>query len=162
MIRRSQLRLIYHGSLFMVFSMTAGIPGLYIAVNHGMDEPIRQVLRQSHAIFMATGIWMIATAAALPLLEHTERSISIIVWSLVISGYTFIAALAVLFVGFLLNPLAAQKLIQKDQLMALPYHLGWINIGLIGFSGLTSFIPGTFILWGAYKAARHSPLDAIY
>jgi hypothetical protein len=160
MTRPSQLRLIFHGSLFMLFTMTLGVPELYIAFNWHMDEPVRQALRQSHAIFMTTGIWMIATAAVLPLLEHTDRSFSIIVWSLVLSGYTFIAALAVLFVGFAFKPPVPGQT-QWEQLVALPYHLGYLNGGLVGLSGITSLIPGLFIFWGAYKAARHSPLDAI-
>jgi len=161
MTRSSQLRLIIHGSFFMLFTMTVGLPELYIAFHFQMDLPIRQILRQSHAIFMATGIWMIATAAVLPLLEHTYRSFSIIVWSLILSGYTFIAALAVLFVGFWLNPAAARLPIQICQLKALPYYLGYLNAALVGLSGITGLIAGLFIFWGAYKAARHSPLDAI-
>lgn len=161
MSRRSQLRLIFHGALFMVISMTVEMPGLLIAFHHALNDPVRQYLRQAHVIVVATGIWMIATGAALPLLELTEKWIATLVWSLVVSGYTFLISLAVLFIGFRYDPPDPAKN-QWDQTMAIPFPLGWINIGLIGLSGLTSLIPGVLIVWGAWKAMRHSPVDQIH
>jgi hypothetical protein len=161
MIRRSQLRLILHGALFMVISMTAGTPAFFIATHYAMNEPVRQFFRQSHSIFMVTGIWMIATGAALPLLELTERGIATLVWSLLVSGYTFLVALAVFFAALRIYPPNAKNT-QWETLKATPYHLGWIYIGLVVVSGATSFLPGVLIVWGAWKAAKHSPLDAIH
>jgi len=161
MTRRSGLLLFFHGALFLVISMSAGTPAFFIATHQLLNDPIRQYFRQSHAIFIATGIWMIATGAALPLLQLTERGISTLAWSLVISGYTFLVALAVLFVGFQLYPPSANQK-QWDSLMATPYHLGWLYVGLVVLSGITSFFPALLIVWGTYKATRYSMLDMIH
>src|ERR1700688_1639335 len=101
MPRRSQLRLIFHGAIFMLVTMIVGFFEFFLlSLPHAFDEPVRQSLRQWHAILMTTGIWMIATGAGLPLLELTSRGISWLVWMLVISGYTFILSLIVLGLGF--------------------------------------------------------------
>jgi hypothetical protein len=160
MTRRSQLRLIYHGALFMVVSMLVQLPGLYVAFSKSLNDPLRQTMRSGHAILMATGIFMIASSMILPLLQLTSRGISWLVWSFVVSGYTFIAALAIAIPGFILNP-PDPSWNQLDQAMSLPFPLGWLNLGLIGLSGGSSAIPGFLILFGAYKAMRYSVVDSI-
>jgi hypothetical protein len=50
---------------------------------------------------------------------------------------------------------------QWEQAMTLPFHLGWLNVGLIALSGGASAIPGFVILFGAYKAMRYSVVDSI-
>ena len=161
MTRRSQLRLIYHGAIFMVVSMLLETPGLLVAFHRLSDDPLRQTLRQSHAILMATGIFMIATTAALPLLELTARGISWLVWSFVVSGYTFIAALLIILPWFVHHP-PDKGLNQWEQAMTLPLHLGWLNVGLIGLSGAASAVPGFLILLGAYKSLQHLPFDDLH
>jgi len=160
MIRRSQLRLVFHGAIFMVITMLVGGPELKLAFKFHFDEPVRQALRQWHAILMATGIWMIAIGAALPLLELTSRGISWIVWTLVFSGYSFTFSLGVLFAGFLRYPAASSLTIQWCQIKALHYF-GFINFGLIVSNGVTSLIPALLIVWGAYRSMRHLPIDQI-
>ena len=156
MIRRSQIRLIFHGGMFILISTTlAAYPGLPRAFFHFMNDPVRQYLRQAHAILLVTGVFMLATSMALPLLELTSRGISWLVWSFVISGYTFAAALVVLFAGFTHHP-PDPNLTQWCQTMAIPFPLNWINIALVGVSGATSFLPGVLIVLGAYKASQHS------
>jgi len=76
MQRRSQLRLILHGAIFMVVTMTVGVAQFWVALHYPFGEPVRQALRSWHSILMTTGIWMIATGAGLPLLELTSRGIS--------------------------------------------------------------------------------------
>jgi hypothetical protein len=139
--------------------MVAAYPGLPRAFLHFLNDPIRQYVRQAHAILMATGMFMIATSAALPLLELTDRGISWIVWSFVVSGYTFAGAFVALFAGFRLqhHPPDA-NLTQWCQTMAIPFPLNWLNIVLVGVSGATSFFPGLLIMIGAYKASQNSVL----
>ena len=160
MTRRSQLRLLYHGALFMVVSMLIQSPGLIVAFTRLSNDPVRQVMRSGHAILMATGIFMVASSSILPLLQLTSRGISCLVWSFVVSGYTFIGAISIAIPGFLLNP-PAVDMNQWEQAMTLPFHLGWLNVGLIGLSGAASAIPGFVILFGAYKAMRYSVVDSI-
>jgi hypothetical protein len=162
MPRRSQLRLIFHGAIFMLVTMIVGFFEFFLlSLPHAFDEPVRQSLRQWHAILMTTGIWMIATGAGLPLLELTSRGISWLVWMLVISGYTFILSLIVLGLGFWTHPDAVKEAIQTKQIDALGWY-GWINVGLIIFNGVTSIIPAGIIVRGAVMGMRHTPIDDIH
>jgi hypothetical protein len=161
MTRRSQIRLLFHAAVFILLStMVQVYPGLPTAFHQALSDPARQYLRQAHAILIATGIYMIATSTALPLLELTERGISWLVWSFVISGYTFLGAFAALFAGFRYHPPDATKS-QWEQTMAIPFPLNWTNIVLVGVSGASSFLPAALIVLGAYRAARHSALENV-
>ncbi|MGO9607834.1 MAG: hypothetical protein ACLQAT_31280 [Candidatus Binataceae bacterium] len=132
MIRRSQIRMIFHGAVFILIStIVAAYPGLPRAFHHFWNDPIRQNLRQVHAIVMATGIFTIATSMALPLLALTARGISWLVWSFVVTGYAFLAAFATLMAGFLLTHPPDQTKTQWEQTMAIPFPLNWINIVLL-------------------------------
>jgi hypothetical protein len=161
MTRRDQLRLYFHGSLFIVTSMTLGTPGLIITLTRVFLDDYRQFVRQSHVILMLTGIWMLASGAMLPLLDLTQRAISIIVWSLISSGYTFLVAITLL--GIILievgqpsNP-PLWELIGKA-----PFYLGYIYIGVLSISGALSFIPGAIMVAGARKALRQHTQDAVH
>ncbi len=160
MTRRRQLSLVLHGAFFMLVAMSAGTPGFYIAIHQELQNHIRVYFRQTHSILIATGIWMIATGGVLPLLKLTDRGISVLAYSLIVSGYTFLVALGVLGIAFILNPPTQANL--WDQLMNAHYYLGYVYIVLISVSGLASIIPGVAIVYGAYKAKRLSPLDAIH
>lgn len=160
MPHRSQMRLILHGAIFLVIAMAVGGPGLWLALNCGFDQPVRQSLRQFHAILISTGIWMIATGAGLQLLELTSRGISWTVWTLVVSGYAFTLSLAVLLIGLWFYPAAASIPTQIEQIKAL-HWFGWINLVLILFSGLITMIPALLIIRGAFMAMRHSAIDHI-
>lgn len=159
MTRRSQLRLLYHGALFMVVSMSVQFPGLFVAFTKLSDDPVRQVMRSGHAILMATGIFMVASSSILPMLQLTSRGISWLVWSFVVSGYTFILAILIAIPAFLLHPPGVGN--QLDQAMTIPLHLGWVNLALIGVSGASSAVPGFLILFGAWKAMKYSVVDNI-
>lgn len=162
MTRRSQVRLIFHGAVSIVIStIVEAFPGLLIAFHNVMSDPVRQYWRQSHSILMVTGIFMIATSAALPFLELTSRGISWIVWSFVVTVYSFIGASATIFVGLYRHP-PDPTCTQWQQTMAIGFPLNWINIILVGITGAASLIPGFLILRGAYMAMRYSPLDELH
>jgi hypothetical protein len=162
MPRRSQLRLILHGAIFMLVTMTVGFFEFrLVSLRFGSDDSVRQALRQWHAILMTTGIWMIATGAGLPLLELTSRGITWLVWMLVFSGYTFMLSLVVLLLGFWAHPEALKETIQTKQIHALGWY-GWINVGLIIINGVTSMIPAGIIVRGAVMGMRHTPIDDIH
>jgi hypothetical protein len=161
MIRRSQIRLIFHGGVFILIStMLAAYPGLSKAFHSLLNDSVRQYLRQAHLILMVTGIYMLAASMALPLLELTSRGVSWLVWSFVISGYTFFAAFLTLFAGFRCHPPVA-GLTQWEQTMGIGFPLNWINIAFVGVSGATSFLPGALIVLGAYRASQHSVLNDV-
>jgi ABC-type antimicrobial peptide transport system permease subunit len=67
----------------------------------------------------------------------------------------------VLGIASILNPPTKQAPLW-DQLTNAPYYLGYVYIVLVSVSGLLSFIAIVAIVYGAYKAKRLSPLDAIH
>ncbi|MGO9450124.1 MAG: hypothetical protein ACLQDV_03600 [Candidatus Binataceae bacterium] len=160
MTRRGRSLLIFNGALLMLLAMSAGIPGFPLAIHKEWLNPVRQYFRQAHSILMVTGIWLLVTGLVLPSLELTDRWILTVTWSLILSGYSFLAALVVLAIGFMLNP--PIYLIQWDQLVTTPYHLGGVYTALVSVSGLTSFIGGLCIVMGSYKMIRRSTLDMIH
>lgn len=163
MVRRSQLRLVFHGSIFMLVTMLVGGPELIRAFNQVFLEIVRQSVRQWHVILITTGIWMIALGATLPLLELTSRGISWIVWSLIITGYSFIYSLGVLIyaVSHHIPQLSQHPPASQWEMVHELGWLGWLNLGLICINGLTSLIPALLVAWGAYRALPHSPIDDI-
>src|ERR1700676_4856136 len=162
MTRRSQLRLIFHGAVFIVIStIVEAFPGLLITFHNVMSDPVRQYWRQGDSIMMVTGIYMIATSMALPLLQLTSRGISWIVWSFVVTVYSFIGASATIFLGLYLHPPDPPQT-QWQQTMAIGFPLNWAKIVLVGITGAASLIPGALILRGAYMAMRYSPLEEIH
>lgn len=163
MPHRSQLRLILYGAIVMAISLVVETPGLWYAFHHGTDDLVRFYLRQAHSVLMLTGTWMIATGVALPLLELTARGISWLVWSLVISVYTFLLAISVFIAGlwyYNLDPKEYPD--QVHQLGAMPHYLQWMNLSLLFLSGVTSLVAGFLIVRGAFMAMRHSAMDYIH
>jgi hypothetical protein len=163
MTRRNQLRLIFHGALILVISMTVEAPGLLYAFHHNTDDLVRFYLRQAHSVLMGTGIWIIATGMALSLLELTARGISWLVWSLVISAYAFLVAVSEFIAGLWYYNLDSKHFPdQISQLRAMSPYLQWTNISFLALSGVTSLLAGSLIVWGAFMAMRHSPIDDIH
>jgi hypothetical protein len=162
MTRRGQLRLYFHGVIFLIVAMLIGGPGLIVAMNNGWLDQVRQFLRQSHLILMLTGIWMIASAAALPLLDLTSRALSILVWSLVVSGYTFLVSEAVFGLVFaLLSGSPVPYATQWSQLTAASYHLRFFYMLSLSANGAASLIAALMFVRGARNALKQSLVDAI-
>jgi hypothetical protein len=162
MTPRSQLRLYFHGSLFIALAMgLATLPLYTITLRREFLDTYRQFVRQSHLILVLTGIWMLASGAMLPLLDLTQRSISITVWSLVSSGYTFLLAIALLAV-VLFEVQQSSNPPLMDIIGQAPYYLGYIYLTVLTISGILSFVPGVIIVSGAHKALRQHIQDAIH
>ena len=162
MIRRGQLYLFFHGSLFIVIAMTASILPLYIfTIQKEFLDVWRQFVRSSHVILVVTGVWMVASAGVLPLLNLTQRWVSVIVWTLIASGYTFIVAIALLAVILIISPLR-DSTDQWSMLKAAPYYLGYIYIAILTISGSTSLLPGILMVGGTYKALKQYGQGAVH
>jgi len=161
MTPRSQLRLYFHGSLFIALAMAFGTPGLWLTFNYTFLDGYRQFVRQSHVILVMTGIWMTAAGAILPMMSLSPRAISTIVWTLVSSGYLFIVAIILL--GILLKVLGPQPatLSQWQILSNAPYYLQYVYLTLLSVSGLTSFIPGVLLVAGARNGLRQYVQDSV-
>jgi hypothetical protein len=162
MTRRGQLRLYFHGVIFLIVAMLIGGPGLIVAMNNGWLDQVRQFLRQSHLILMLTGIWMIASAAALPLLDLTSRALSILVWSLIVSGYTFLVSVVLFGLVFgLLSGSPAPYPTQWSQLTAAPYHLRFFYMLFLSANGVASLVAALVFVRGARSALKQALVDAV-
>jgi hypothetical protein len=142
--------------------MTAAVLPLYlITLQQAFLEVYRQFVRSSHVILVLTGVWMVASAGLLPLLNLTQRWVSVIVWTLIASGYTFIVAIAFLAVILIMSPLR-DSTNQWLMLQAAPYYLGYVYIVILTISGLTSLLPGILMVGGTYKALKQYPQGAVH
>jgi hypothetical protein len=150
MTRRGQTYLVLHGAIFLFAAMVIGIPEFRIALSKAWDDIYRQFWRQSHAVLVITGVWLIAGGAVLPLLDLSARGVNVVVWSLIISGYTFLASIA----------------IQGSRLhFGLPPYQGpWFYpyAAVLAFSSLLALIADVMIIWGAFKALRQSKLRTVH
>jgi hypothetical protein len=157
---RAQLLLYFNGAVFILIAMGVGLPGFWLATKFQWTDMFRQEIRQSHTILVATGLWLIATGAALPLFDSNKRMIATLVWSLIISGYTFLPAIAVHTIIFLVvNPHPAGSVTQSTILDNAPWHLGYVYKAWIGISAFTSVVAGVVMVIAAFKALRRITIE---
>ena len=84
--------LLFHGSVVLLAGLLSGAP-MGSAINKKRGEATIQAWRVSHSGLVMGGLMMLVIAVAIPNLSLTSTLISIMVWSLVISGYGFTVAL---------------------------------------------------------------------
>jgi hypothetical protein len=152
---RAQLRLYLNGAVFILIAMLIGTyPGFRLATHNVSVDILRQEIRQSHLILVATGLWLIATGATLPTLEPGKRLISILVWALIVSGYTFLPAVAIHTAIILLDANPDPAVPQWIILSRASYHLGAIYQVSIGISALASAVGGIAMIEATRRALR--------
>ena len=144
MARRAALWLILHGAIVMLIGMFVGFPGFAISRDYPMTSDMRLFFRQSHLIPLATGIWMIAIAGVLPQLSLSDRSASALVWSLVVSAYSFVLAQMVWGIALRMGSDIAQPPAEY------PYEAA------LAVTAVGALIGVCLILYGAYSALRQS------
>jgi hypothetical protein len=151
MWRRGQMLLIFHGSILVILAMSMGIPEFQVALSKPITDPARQFLLQSHAVLVITGIWMIASGAALSLLGLRSRGVNTLVYSLIIAAYTFAISVALQTARLLLLhlPPAGGK-----------YFLPYMIILIV--SGAASLLGGIMMILGAWVALRQSMLNVVH
>jgi hypothetical protein len=86
----AQRWLILHGAIVLLVALAFGLPSVVeVSIQSG------RMWQAAHSALLLLGVWMIATAALLPLLALAEREASGLTWSLVAAGYSFTAAVIV-------------------------------------------------------------------
>lgn len=86
------LQLLFHGAVVLLVGQLSGIP-YGSAITKKKREKIVRAWRVAHSGLSMGGTTMIAFAAVLNLLDTSTISLSILVWSSVVSGYGFSIAL---------------------------------------------------------------------
>ena len=91
-MRTAALRVLFHGSIVLGVGLLCGIP-YGQAITGGWGEDAVRGWHVAHIGITVGGIWLIAVAGALPLLVLDPGRTSLLVWTLVASGYGFSFAL---------------------------------------------------------------------
>jgi cytochrome c oxidase assembly factor CtaG len=86
----AQHRLVLHGAIILLVGFLSG----YVAV---FEEVSRSghAWQAGHAALLLTGVWLMATAAVLPLLELPRREAKALLVSLTGGAYSFMAAVLI-------------------------------------------------------------------
>jgi len=148
MTRRGTLRLIFNGTVFLLVGFLVGFPGFLYGPPTKMDDEFRLFFRQTHLIPVATGIWLIASGAALPSLDLKNGRASLLVWSMLVSSYFLLLAQAVWFTALQLGwTEAAGKPVLHSPLA--PLYGGALFVVAVG-----ALIGNGVMLVGAYSALR--------
>lgn len=86
------LQLLFHGAIVLLVGLLSGIP-YGSAINQKKDEEVIRAWRVAHSGLAMGGTTIIAFAAVINQLDINIITLSILVWSSVISGYGFCLAL---------------------------------------------------------------------
>ena len=93
-MRRAQLQIFFHGLIVVLVGILCGVP-YGQAITHGWGEEAVRGWRLAHFSLVFGGIWLLVVAAVSHLLVLSSRGITILVCSVVTSGYAFTLALIV-------------------------------------------------------------------
>jgi len=138
-----QRRLVLHGAIILLIGLLCG----YAAV---FDEVSRsgRTWQAAHSALLLTGVWLIATAAVLPLLELPRREWKAFLLSLTGGAYSFMTAV-------LIQAITGVRAISPDV----------AGIGLVAFAANLLAVLGTIMAasltilgaWNALRAPRRVP-----
>ena len=79
--------LVLHGAIVFLVALALGIPSVI-----EVSAQTGRMWQAAHAALLILGVWIIATAAIIPLLALAEPEASGLKWSLVAAGYGFMTA----------------------------------------------------------------------
>jgi len=86
----TQRRLVFHGAVILLIGLFCGLPSV-IEVSTGSSR----MWQGAHSALLILGVWLVATAAVLPLLLLEAREAAGLRWSLLTMAYSFMVAVIV-------------------------------------------------------------------
>ena len=138
----AQRRLVLHGAIILLVGLLCG----YAAV---VEETSRsgRVWTAAHSALLMLGVWLIASAAILPLLELAPRERDALLISLTGGAYSFVTAVVI-------QAITGIRAISPDV----------SGISLVAFAANVLAVLGTFLAasltaMGAWNALRSSPQE---
>jgi hypothetical protein len=135
----TQLRLVLHGSVILLIGLACGIPSV-VEVSAGSGR----MWQGAHAALLTLGVWLLATAAVLPLLSLASREAAGLRLSLLLMAYCFTFAVIV-------QAVTGTRALGPD-----PSPLKMlVFVGNI-FAVLGAFLSASLIALGASNALRDS------
>jgi uncharacterized membrane protein HdeD (DUF308 family) len=141
----AQRRLVLHGAIILLIGLLCG----YAAVMEEVNRSGR-VWTAAHSALLTLGVWLIATAAVLPLLELPRRERDALLLSLTGGAYSFVAAVVI-------QAATGARAISPDVR----------GISLVAFAANVLAVLGTFLAasltilgaWHALRASRRARVD---
>ena len=97
-MKRAQLRILFHGLIVLLIGLLCGVP-YGRAITHAWGEEAVRAWRFAHFGLVLAGIWLMVVAGVSQLLLLSTRGITILLYSVVVSGYGFTIALVVAALG---------------------------------------------------------------
>jgi hypothetical protein len=138
-----QRRLVLHGAIILLVGLLSGYLAVFEEVSRG-----GRTWQAAHAALMLTGVWLIATAAVLPLLELPPRERKAFLLSLTGGAYSFVTAV-------LIQAVTSVRAISPDV----------SGISLVAFAANLLAVLGTILAasltilgaWNGLRASRRAP-----
>jgi hypothetical protein len=86
--------LMIHGSIILLIGLLSGIP-FWVAIIRNKGDATVRAWRVAHTTLIACGLILFAVAMITPYLALSAGLRALLVWALVVSGYSFVFALVV-------------------------------------------------------------------
>jgi uncharacterized membrane protein HdeD (DUF308 family) len=134
-----QRRIVFHGAAVLLVGLLCGLPSV-VEVTGGSTR----MWQAAHSALLMLGIWLIASAAVVPVLVLEPREAKGLVWSLVIAGYSFMTAV-------IIQAITGVRAVSPDV-----SPVGRIAFVANLFAVLSSFLAAALIMSGAYNGLRAS------
>jgi hypothetical protein len=136
-----QVQVLFHGAVILFIGMLLGIPYAAAIVDKWGDEAER-AWRVAHVGESAAGVTLLLVGAVIGHLTLTERTLRLLVWSIVASGYGFTVGL----------PLAAVAGVRGLEPAGPLMNWTVFTAYLIGGGG--GFVAAALMIGGFYAALR--------
>jgi hypothetical protein len=136
----SQRRLVLHGSVILLIGLMFGIPSV-VEVSIGSSR----MWQGGHSALLTLGVWLLATAAVLPLLMLEAREAAGLRWSLLVMAYSFLVAVVI------------QTLTGVRAFSPGPSPLNTLAFAANVLVVLGTFLSASLTALGAWNALRASP-----
>ena len=136
-----QMQILLHGAIVLFVGLLCGIPfGAAVGSTWG-DEAVR-AWRVAHSGGVTVGLMLIAIGAVLPRLLLGDRAPSVLVWSLVVSAYSFTLGMVLAATGGVRG------------LRATGPALNWVVFAAYMVGSLGALLGVALMILGAYAALR--------
>ena len=84
MSNADRLRIVFHGGVILLIALACGIPSV-LEVSAGTGR----MWQAAHSALLILGVLLLAAAAVLPLLVLPRREATALIWSLLLTAYSF-------------------------------------------------------------------------
>ena len=136
-----QMQILLHGAIVLFVGLLCGIPFGVAARNTSSDDATRG-WRVAHSGGVTVGLMLLAVGAVLHRLLLGDRATAVLVWSLVVSAYSFTLGMVLAATGGVRG------------LRATGPALNWVVFGAYMIGSVGALLGVALVILGAYAALR--------